>query len=45
MSDKTRLLRSMLFADIVGYGTMIAENEESALDLIGEYVHLFGFLF
>ncbi len=41
MADKARLLRAMVFADIVGYSALIAEDEDAALDLVGEYIKLF----
>ena len=41
MAEKARLLRAMVFADIVGYSALIAEDEDGALDLIGDYINLF----
>ncbi len=41
MADKARLLRAMVFADIVGYSALIAEDEDAALDIVGEYIKLF----
>ena len=41
MAEKARLLRAMVFADIVGYSALIAEDEDGALDLVGDYLNLF----
>ena len=40
MAEKSRQLRAMLFADIVGYSSLVAGDEEVALDIIGDYIEL-----
>ncbi|MEM1200274.1 MAG: adenylate/guanylate cyclase domain-containing protein [Pseudomonadota bacterium] len=41
MAEKSRQLRAMLFADIVGYSSLVAGDEEVALDIISDYIELF----